>query len=291
MIQYIKGNLFTSNAKVIVNTVNTVGVMGKGIAADFKKYYPDMFEEYKVLCDNGTFDIGNLFLYKTPNKWVLNFPTKKHWRGKSTLEYIEKGLEQLVRDSTKLQITDIAMPKLGCGNGGLKWESQVKPLVEKYLKKAPINVSIYDFDKDITPEYLKPKDIEEWLMSNPENLTFKLFFEDLKSIYKVDSLFSEKAILAKQEYEINYHSKENVFELSRKDLQIILSKDDIKTIFSTLKNQGKLCLNDLYSTLFIYGDIILDFFLELPYIVKNEDKIVLNYTKKSDELEVLEFDD
>ena len=85
-------------------------------------------------------------------------------------------------------------------------------------------------------------------------------------------------------------NKENVFELSRKDLQIVLSKDDIKTIFSTLKNQGKLCINDLYSTLFIYGDIILDFFLQLPYIVKNEDKIVLNYTKKSDELEVLEFD-
>ena len=291
MIQYIKGNLFTSNSKVIVNTVNTVGVMGKGIAADFKKYYPEMFQQYKVRCDNGAFDIGNLFLYKTSNKWVLNFPTKKHWREKSTLDYIEKGLVQLVSDATRLQITDISMPKLGCGNGGLEWETEVKPLVEKYLKKAPINVSIYDFDKDITPEYLKPKDIEEWLMSNPENLTFKLFFEDLKSIYKVDSLFSEKVVLVGQEYEVNYHSEENVFELLRKGLQIVLSQDDIKTIFFTLKNQGKLCVNDLFSTLFIHGNIILEFFLKLPYIVKNEDKIVLNYTKKSDELEVLEFDD
>jgi len=291
MIQYIKGNLFTSNAKVIVNTVNTVGVMGKGIAADFKKYYPEMFQQYKELCNKGLFDTGNLFLYKTPNKWILNFPTKKHWRGKSTLEYIEKGLQQLVKDATKLQITDIAMPKLGCGNGGLDWETQVKPLVEKYLKKAPINVSIYDFDKNIIPEYLKPKDIEEWLMSNPENLTFKLFFEDLKSIYKVDTLFNEKVLLAEQEYEVSYDSNDNIFILSSKDLKIILSENDIKTMFFTLKKQGKLCTNDLYNTLFIYSEIILDFFLKLPYVLKNEDKIVLNYTKKSEEPEVLEFDD
>jgi O-acetyl-ADP-ribose deacetylase (regulator of RNase III) len=291
MIQYIKGNLFTSNAKVIVNTVNTVGVMGKGIAADFKKYYPEMFDQYKKMCDSGKFEIGYLYLYKTPNKWVLNFPTKKHWRAKSTLEYIEIGLVKLVSEATKLQITDIAMPKLGCGNGGLEWETQVKPLVEKYLKKAPINVSIYDFDKDITPEYLKPKDIEEWLMSNPENLTFHLFFEDLKSIYKVDSLFSEKVTLSNKQYEINYHQKESVFEISRENIQIILSKDDIQTIFFTLKKLGKLCKKDLYSTLYIHGNVILDFFLQLPYIVKNEDKIILNYTKASADIEVLEFDD
>lgn len=291
MIQYIKGNLFTSNAKVIVNTVNTVGVMGKGIAADFKKYYPEMFNEYKKKCNSGELDIGKLFLYKTPNKWILNFPTKKHWRGKSTLEFIEQGLKKLVNDAIKLQITDIAMPKLGCGNGGLEWETEVKPLVEKYLKKAPINVSIYDFDKDIIPEYLKPKDIEEWLMSNPENLTFNLFFEDLKSIYKIDSLFRDKIVLAGIEYEISFQQKDSIFELSSKNHKIILSIDDIKTIFFTLKKLGKLCINDLYNTLFINGDVILDFFLQLPYIVKNEDKIVLNYTKKSEDIEVLEFDD
>ena len=176
MIQYIQGNLFTSNAKVLVNTVNTVGVMGKGIAADFKKIYPKMFEEYKALCENGKLNIGELFLYKTSNKWVLNFPTKKHWKSPSTVEYIEKGLQKLIEQATKLQLTDIAMPKLGCGNGGLDWEKQVKPIVEKYLKKSPINVSIYDFDKDIIPEHLKPKEIEEWLKSDPMTLTFFFFF-------------------------------------------------------------------------------------------------------------------
>lgn len=291
MIQYIKGNLFTSNSKVIVNTVNTVGVMGKGIAADFKKYYPEMFQQYKVLCDNGTFDIGNLFLYKTSNKWVLNFPTKKHWRGKSTLEYIETGLKKLVMDSSKLQITDIAMPKLGCGNGGLEWENEVKPLIEKYLEKSPINVSIYDFDKDITPEYLKPKDIEEWLMSDPDNLTFNLFLEDLKEMYKTDSLFREDVVLYHKEYAVTFHSKEDVFAISDEKTKIILSKDDIKTIFFTLKKLGKLCKNDLFSTLYPDADVIMDFFSNLPYIVKNEDKIVLNYSKKSENIEVLTFND
>lgn len=147
MINYIKGNLFTSNSKILVNTVNTVGVMGKGIASDFKRIYPKMFEEYKALCDAKKFDIGELFLYKTQNKWILNFPTKKHWKSPSKLEYIEKGLIGLINKANELKLNDIAMPKLGCGNGGLDWETQVKPLVEKYLKKSPINVSIYDFDK------------------------------------------------------------------------------------------------------------------------------------------------
>ena len=291
MIHYIKGNLFTSNAKVIVNTVNTVGVMGKGIAADFKKIYPDMFNEYKLQCEDGTIDIGKLSLYKTPNKWILNFPTKKHWRSPSTVEYIEKGLKQLVRDAIKLQITDIAMPKLGCGNGGLDWEIQVKPIIEKYLKKAPINVSIYDFDKNIIPEHLKQKDIEQWLQSDPDTLTFSLFFEDLKEEYKVNTLFPTKKLLNSNEFEINYNSEEKYFLLQSKNSSFILSKDDIKTMFYMLKTIGKLCENDIYSELQVYRREIFDFLSVLPYILKNEDKIILNYTSISKESEVLNFDD
>ncbi len=86
MIEYIRGNIFTSNAKVLVNTVNTVGIMGKGVALEFKKYYPKMYQEYKDLCDNNQLNIGDLHLYKTTNKWILNFPTKKHWRNPSKLD-------------------------------------------------------------------------------------------------------------------------------------------------------------------------------------------------------------
>jgi len=291
MIHYIKGNLFTSNAKVLVNTVNTVGVMGKGIAANFKKIYPLMFEEYKQQCDNGSLDIGQLSLYKTSNKWILNFPTKKHWRSPSTVEYIEKGLQKLVEQATKLQLTDIAMPKLGCGNGGLDWETQVKPMVEKYLKKAPINVSIYDFDKDIVPEHLKVKDIENWLKSDPETLTFSLFFEDLKDIYKVDTLFPKKALLNNYTFEVNYNIEDDYFLLHSKEINFILSKNDIKMMFYMLKTIGKLCENDIYTELQTYKYEIFDFLAALPYVLKNEDKIILNYTKVSEVSDELDFDE
>ena len=94
MITYISGNLFESPAHVLVNTVNTVGVMGRGIAKTFKRIYPEMFSEYQVRCQNQKLQIGNLFLYKTNNKWILNFPTKRHWRNPSRPEYIDKRVAE-----------------------------------------------------------------------------------------------------------------------------------------------------------------------------------------------------
>ena len=91
MITYVTGNLFESPAQVLVNTVNTVGVVGKGIAKEFKIIYPMMFKRYQELCESGDFEIGKLWLWKSANKWVLNFPTKKHWRNPSHLSYIING--------------------------------------------------------------------------------------------------------------------------------------------------------------------------------------------------------
>jgi len=143
MIIYIQENLFTSQAKVLVNPVNTVGVMGKGIAKKFKDLYPDMFKEYKEYCERGQLDIGKLWLCKTSDKWVLNFPTKKHWRNKSKVAYLEAGLQKFVETYAELGITSVAFPMLGCGNGGLDWENQVQPLMEQYLSDLPINVYIH----------------------------------------------------------------------------------------------------------------------------------------------------
>lgn len=144
MLTYLKGDIFTSPAKVLVNTVNTVGVMGKGIALEFKKRYPEMFKLYQSKCDDKSFDIGNLLLWKKDEKWVLLFPTKKHWRSPSKLSDIEKGLEKFAQNYDKLGIESIAFPKLGCGNGGLDWED-VKPIMEKHLKNLPIHIYIYIF--------------------------------------------------------------------------------------------------------------------------------------------------
>lgn len=148
-INYVNDDLFESQASVLVNTVNTVGVMGKGIAKVFKRQYPKMFEEYQRKCANGSLDIGKLWLYETSPKWILNFPTKKHWRNKSKVEYIEAGLKEFVDIHASKGIESISFPMLGCGNGGLDWDSQVKPLMEKHLHRLPIDIYIHLYQPDL----------------------------------------------------------------------------------------------------------------------------------------------
>ncbi len=180
MITYVAGNLFFSPAQVLVNTVNTVGVMGKGVASDFKRIYPEMFAQYRDLCERGQLDIGKLWLYKTPNKWILNFPTKKNWRTPSRPEYIEAGLKKFANTYAKLGIHSIALPPLGCGNGGLDFKSIVKPLIEKYLNDLPVSAFIYPTRNDpYPPEHTTPNEIRKWLRSEPEVLSFKEVWEDL----------------------------------------------------------------------------------------------------------------
>ena len=117
MITYVVCDLFESPARVLVNTVNTVGVMGKGIAKQFKQIYPEMFQEYQQICERHSLDIGELWLYKTANRWILNFPTKRHWRQPSRVEYIERGLRTFVEMYHIYGITSVSFPQLGCGNG------------------------------------------------------------------------------------------------------------------------------------------------------------------------------
>ena len=143
MITYTTDNLFQSPAQVWVNAVNTVGVMGKGIALEFKKRYPEMAKEYQTLCKAGQFDIGQLWLYKAPQKWILNFPTKRDWRDPSRLEYVETGLIKFAAIYEQEGITSISFPRLGCGLGGLSWENEVRPLMERYLSPLPIDVVIH----------------------------------------------------------------------------------------------------------------------------------------------------
>lgn len=143
MIHYIKGDIFESKARVLVNPVNTVGVMGKGLALQFKTRYPKMFTEYKAFCDKGMLYVGELHLWNGNDHDVLNFPTKKHWRNPSKLEYIETGLKQLKKEWKGNINGSIAFTRLGCGCGGLDWKD-VKPLMEKYLKDLPLEIYIYE---------------------------------------------------------------------------------------------------------------------------------------------------
>lgn len=198
MIKYIKGDLFHSPAKILVNTVNTVGVMGKGIALEFRKQYPEMFYRYKQLCEEGKLDIGNLFLWRKEKKWVLLFPTKRHWRNPSKIEYIESGLQKLAENWDKLGADSIAFPRLGCGNGGLDW-NDVRPLMEKYLRNLPLQIYVYvDNFKDPEPEHLQVSEIERWLSGENEVEGYERFKVQLKDILKNDkSILLADAIQAK----------------------------------------------------------------------------------------------
>lgn len=142
MIKYISGDIFKSTAQTIVNPINCMGAMGAGLARQFRDRYPDMYKKYQKYCLDNLIKPGVLMLYKAPDYWVLNFPTKFDWREKSHINYIEDGLKKFIETYESKGITSIAFSKLGCGLGGLDW-IDVKPLMEKYLGNLPIDVLIY----------------------------------------------------------------------------------------------------------------------------------------------------
>jgi O-acetyl-ADP-ribose deacetylase (regulator of RNase III) len=139
MIEYKQGNLLEEHTEALVNTVNCVGVMGKGIALQFKQAFPENFKQYKKACDAGVVQPGQMFTTSTGKlfpKYIINFPTKRHWKGKSKIKDIESGLTALVKEIEKLGIKSLAIPPLGCGNGGLNW-AQVKPMISNAFAKLP----------------------------------------------------------------------------------------------------------------------------------------------------------
>jgi O-acetyl-ADP-ribose deacetylase (regulator of RNase III) len=159
MITYSIGNLLEANAEALVNTVNTVGVMGKGIALQFKQAFPKNFVAYQKACRNEEFIIGKILVVPTYQfinpKYIFNFPTKRHWREKTKLEYIELGLQDLVKLVCMYQIQSIAIPPLGCGFGGLNW-SDVKPLIRNAASHIPeVQVTIYEPGFTPKPEEMK----------------------------------------------------------------------------------------------------------------------------------------
>lgn len=145
MIIYTTGDLLKSSAEVLVNTVNCEGYMGKGIAYQFKLKFPENNKDYVKACKTGELQIGKLHFLKEDGKTIVNFPTKNKWRAKSKMEYVEKGLDELVLLIEKLSIQSIAIPPLGSGNGGLVW-SEVKKLIEKKLTAVDEKVQIFIYE-------------------------------------------------------------------------------------------------------------------------------------------------
>lgn len=132
MITFVTGNMFDSTAQVITNPVNCVGAYGKGLSLEFDRRYKGLMQDYKERCAQGLVKPGILYLWENNESQILNFPTKRHWRAKSRIEDIEAGLKYLATHYQEMGIYTLALPALGCGNGGLEWKG-VKPLIEKYL--------------------------------------------------------------------------------------------------------------------------------------------------------------
>ena len=147
MIELVTGDILHADTQAVVNTVNCVGIMGRGIAAQFKRAYPANFKAYQVACKAGKLAPGVMLVFDTGRlthpRYIVNFPTKRHWRGKSRLEDIELGLATLVREVRERKIQSIAIPPLGCGLGGLDF-ADVEPRIEQAFSTVPeVNVLIF----------------------------------------------------------------------------------------------------------------------------------------------------
>jgi O-acetyl-ADP-ribose deacetylase (regulator of RNase III) len=180
-MKYLKGNLLEAHTQALVNTVNTVGVMGKGIALQFKEAFPMNFKIYVAECKKKELITGKLLVVKEQTlkgeKIIINFPTKTEWYLKSKYEYIEEGLIELAKVIEEHKIESIAIPPLGCGNGGLNWD-KVRPMIEKYLGQL-VNVDILVFEPfEGVKEILKQQEAKKEIKLTPARamLLYTMFY-------------------------------------------------------------------------------------------------------------------
>lgn len=257
MIEYIQGNIFDSPAQVIVNTVNTVGVMGKGLALSFKQRYPEMFNRYRTACEKKQLTVGKLMLFYEPDHWILLFPTKKNWRNPSKLEYLEKGLIKFVNTYADKNITSIAFPKLGCGNGELSWD-EVKPLMEKYLKPLPIDIYIYlGVISDEKPEHKTQKSTLEWLKENAKDMSFNGVKDD---IALTTAVLPYMLTTSTANFEVTLKDEILTFVSVQGESKIEVSEDQFYRIWDDIRRKSVFHIDDaameekmVYELLFQFG--------------------------------------
>jgi O-acetyl-ADP-ribose deacetylase (regulator of RNase III) len=207
MIQYITGNILESNAQALINTVNTDGVMGKGIALQFKNSFPNNFKAYAEACRKEWIGIGKLFVFNESNlatgeKTIINFPTKKSWRKPSEYSFIENGLDDLIDIINTKKIQSIAIPPLGAGNGGLEWEI-VKKIIEEKLNHLKIDVFVYEPTTQIK-EYLKKERVK---LTDARALLLYILYDLVRNGEYVSEFSSEKVCYFLQRFGAKKHFK------------------------------------------------------------------------------------
>lgn len=207
MITYKEGNIFESDAEALVNTVNTVGVMGKGIALQFKKNYSSNYKAYADACRNGEIKVGKMFVFRDSNlstgeRLIINFPTKTDWRKPSEYVYVEEGVKDLVRVIHQYNIKSLALPPLGAGNGGLKWE-KVKGIINKYLSDLPVDIFVYEPNVEIREELKK----ERVKLTPARALLLYVLFDLVRNGEMVSEFSAEKVCYFLQKFGAKKHFK------------------------------------------------------------------------------------
>lgn len=239
MIKIIKGNIFTTKCQTIVNTVNCVGVMGAGIAYECRLRYPLMYERYVELCRDKKLNIGMLWIYKSEDKLIINFPTKYHWRYESKTEYLEKGLQKFIETYKEKGITSVAFPLLGASNGGIP-ENVSLNIMKEYLVECDIDIEIYQYDPFAYDDlYLKFKKI--WT-EIPESVLKK----ELKTLKEKENAHLKAKIeeLSKMGVDKNIREIENLREklkvkvVSISILKKALENDNIRSLSGLLRAKG-----------------------------------------------------
>jgi O-acetyl-ADP-ribose deacetylase (regulator of RNase III) len=200
MIKYITGNILDSSAQALVNTVNTMGVMGKGIALQFKKAYPNNYRAYEKACKADELQVGKMFVTLDSNttsgeRIIINFPTKTSWKKSSEYKYIEDGLENLVEVINNYKIKSIAIPPLGAGNGGLNWE-KVKKIIEKKLMDLDIDIYVYEPTLQIQEHLIK----ERVKLTNARALLLYVLYDLVRNGEYVSEFSSEKVCYFLQKF-------------------------------------------------------------------------------------------
>lgn len=216
-VTFHKGNIFNSKMQTIVNTINCVGAMGKGIALVFKLRYPAMFDKYKDYCESKMIGIGKLWLYKSDDsaQWVLNFPTKFHWKYPSKIEYIESGLQKFIDTYKEKGITSIAFPLLGTHNGGLD-KIEVLDMMYRYLEQCDIPVEIYEYDP-LAPDDLFESFKRQWNIIPTSDKKTRIGIRTQKQIETIDRAVNEdnvKSMISLIEYKgIGLATMQKCFQL------------------------------------------------------------------------------
>jgi O-acetyl-ADP-ribose deacetylase (regulator of RNase III) len=177
----VKGNIFNSDAMAVVNTVNCVGAMGKGIALDFKLRFPEMFKEYQKICFKHILKPGQILPYRKSKPIILNFAIKDDWKEPSKVEWVEETLQKFVLNYKTMGITSIAFPWMGAMNGGIPLET-IKELTRKYLSNLPdIDIEVYDFDPDVPCHLYKA--LQKIVFNNEFSIESLASMSDIKTRY------------------------------------------------------------------------------------------------------------